>query len=211
MSLFLGKVHFWLFNKILWFENLEEEIIKAFETRGVDISKAKIVIENKYGKKLENKNLEEIIEVNNIHGWLQNRIFTSEGRMAAWIKFFLDIDKDARIILEKIFKEQGEIAGKEAKEKIEHETAFAIYNSMNNYVLDGMPCDRVNIITISEDNIVQWERAMCVHEKLWDNENLSVDIFYSLRNLWIESFVNKVNNEFKFIEISKGKYEIKVG
>ena len=27
MSLFLGKIHYWLFNKILWFENLEEEII----------------------------------------------------------------------------------------------------------------------------------------------------------------------------------------
>ena len=29
MSLFLGKIHYWLFNKILWFENLEEEINKS--------------------------------------------------------------------------------------------------------------------------------------------------------------------------------------
>ncbi len=28
MSLFLGKIHFWLFNKVLWFEGLEDEIIK---------------------------------------------------------------------------------------------------------------------------------------------------------------------------------------
>ena len=27
MSLFLGKIHYWLFNKILWFEKLENEII----------------------------------------------------------------------------------------------------------------------------------------------------------------------------------------
>ena len=28
MSLFLGKIHFWLFDKIKWFENLEEEVLK---------------------------------------------------------------------------------------------------------------------------------------------------------------------------------------
>ena len=28
MSLFLGKIHYWLFNKVLWFEGLEDEIIQ---------------------------------------------------------------------------------------------------------------------------------------------------------------------------------------
>ena len=60
MSLFLGKIHYWLFNKILWFENLEEEIIKTAKNEGLDIEGVKSEIEAKYGAKLENKNLEEI-------------------------------------------------------------------------------------------------------------------------------------------------------
>ena len=28
MSLFLGKIHYWLFNKVLWFQGLEDEIIE---------------------------------------------------------------------------------------------------------------------------------------------------------------------------------------
>ena len=39
MSLFLGKIHYWLFNKIVWFENLEEKIIQiAKEETGVELS-----------------------------------------------------------------------------------------------------------------------------------------------------------------------------
>ena len=81
MSLFLGKIHYWLFNKILWFENLEDEIIDFFNKENIKIDYNKIV--SKYGKKLENKNLEEIIDTENIHGWLQDRINSSEGRMAS--------------------------------------------------------------------------------------------------------------------------------
>ena len=57
MSLFLGKIHYWLFNKILWFENLEEEIIKFAQENGLDVDSIRGEIESKYGKKLENKNL----------------------------------------------------------------------------------------------------------------------------------------------------------
>ena len=59
MSLFLGKIHYWLFNKILWFENLEEEIIKFAQENGLDVDSIRAEIESKYGKKLENKNLED--------------------------------------------------------------------------------------------------------------------------------------------------------
>ena len=57
MSLFLGKIHYWLFNKILWFENLEEEIIKFAQENGLDVDSIRGEIESKYGKKLENKKI----------------------------------------------------------------------------------------------------------------------------------------------------------
>ena len=61
MSLFLGKIHFWLFNKVLWFEGLEDEIIKLAQEEGLDVKALSAEINGKYGQKTENKNLEEII------------------------------------------------------------------------------------------------------------------------------------------------------
>lgn len=62
MSLFLGKIHFWLFNKVLWFEGLEEEIINLAQEEGLDVNTLGKEIKDKYGKRTENKNLEEIID-----------------------------------------------------------------------------------------------------------------------------------------------------
>ena len=104
MSLFLGKIHYWLFNKILWFENLEEEIIKTAKSEGLDIEGVKSEIEAKYGAKLENKNLEEIIDTNNIHGWLQDRIKEVESRSAYIITKYYDMyDEESRDLTESAY------------------------------------------------------------------------------------------------------------
>ena len=134
MSLFLGKIHYWLFNKILWFENLEEEIIKFAQENGLDVDSIRGEIESKYGKKLENKNLEEIIDTDNIHGWLQNRIHCAEGRMAAWTSFLIENGKIGD--LEKIYVKQAKEAADEVKSERNVETATEIYDCMNDYILD---------------------------------------------------------------------------
>ena len=133
MSLFLGKIHYWLFNKILWFENLEEDIIKFAQDNGLDVESARGEIEAKYGKKLENKNLEEIIDTENIHGWLQNRIHSAEGRMAAWTNFLIENGKIDD--LEKIYVKQAKEAADEVKAERSVETATEIYDCMIIYLM----------------------------------------------------------------------------
>lgn len=200
MSLYLGKIHYWLFNKILWFENLEDKVVKLAVENKLNVVKIKIEIENKYGKKLENRNLEEIIDLENIHGWLQNRIHSSEGRLAAWIKVILENNKDSIEKLEKIFEEEGKLAAKEAKKGKNFENAMDLYNSVNDYILDGMPCDRVNIIEVSENDKVVWIRRVCVHKDIWEKENIDVNVFYSLRNIWTKNFIKELNEKFEYIE-----------
>ena len=197
MSLFLGKIHYWLFNKVLWFEGLEDKVIDFTKDKIVDVNNLENQINLKYGKKLENKNLEEIIDTSNIHGWLQSKIHSAEGRMAAWTSSILNNDKEYIYELKKIYTEQGVNAAKEAKVKSSNVTAEDIFNSMNDYILDGMPCDRVNEILESNEDIVSWKRRICVHKDIWNDE---VELFYQLRSLWIKSFINTVNNEFKYVE-----------
>lgn len=202
MSLFLGKIHYWLFNKVLWFEGLEEEIINLAKDKGLDVEKLQVEINKKYGEKLPNKSLEDMIDKSNIHGWLQSKINSAEGRMAAWTKDIIKNNKDSILDLKKIYIEHGRKAAKEAKLKLSSITAEDIFNSMNDYILDGMPCDRVNeIINLSSDN-VEWKKRICVHKDIWENEEVPVNIFYDLRNEWIRAFVNEMNRDYEYIKLS---------
>lgn len=200
MSLFLGKIHYWLFNKVLWFEGLEDKVIEFTRAKIAEGDNLENEINLKYGKKLENKNLEEIIDTSNIHGWLQSKIHSAEGRMAAWTSAILNNDKEYIYELKKIYTEQGVNAAKEAKVKSSNATAEDIFNSMNDYILDGMPCDRVNEVITSNDKIVEWKRRICVHKEIWENEGVPVETFYDLRNQWISAFVKEMNNDYEYIE-----------
>ena len=71
MSLFLGKIHFWLFDKIKWFENLEEEVLKIAKERNMPVEEWVSYTNLNFGEKTPNKPLDEIIDESNIHGWLE--------------------------------------------------------------------------------------------------------------------------------------------
>lgn len=200
MSLYLGKIHYWLFNKMKWFEVLEKDIIVIAKSEGLDVLGLSEEINNQYGEMLPNLPLEDVIDVSNIHGWLQRKIHSAEGRMAAWTKVVLETDK-GKVKLEKIYIFQGVKAANEVKNNgKELSTAVEIYSSINDYILDGMPCDRVNEIIRSDDFKVQWKRRICVHSDIWEKEGVDVKVFYELRTLWIKAFVTAINSDFHYDE-----------
>ena len=201
MSLFLGKIHYWLFNKVLWFEGLEGEIIKLAKDKGIDVEKLEAEINSKYGGKTPNKNLEDMIDTSNIHGWLQGKIHSAEGRMAAWTKVILENNQDYILDMRKVYENQGVNAANEAKESLENINAETIFNSMNDYILDGMPCDRVNEVIDSSEESIMWKRRVCVHKNIWENEGILVDVFYELREHWINAFVNTMNNDYEYVKL----------
>lgn len=210
MSLYLGKVHYWLFNKILWFEGLEEEIINLAKEEGLDVSSLAKEINENHGEKLPNLPLEDMIDTSNIHGWLQGKIHSAEGRMAAWTTKLLNSNEKVKAKLENIYIHQGMKASKEVKEKLDPASnAMDIYDRINDYILDGMPCDRVNEVLVSTEDMVQWSRRICVHKDIWNRESGDVSYFYSLRGLWIKAFVNEVNGNYEYEELGDGTQIIK--
>ncbi|MDR3595180.1 hypothetical protein [Clostridium sp.] len=209
MSLFLGKIHYWLFDKILWFEGLESDVINLAKSENLDVETLSKDINEKYGEKLPNKPLEDMIDTSNIHGWLQEKISSAEGRMAAWTSKILENDKNDLSKLEKIYIEQGIKAGNEVNNSFgKIDNAVDLYNKINDYILDGMPCDRVNEVLTSDENIVKWKRTICVHKSAWEKEGVNVNDFYNLRNLWIKSFVETINNEFKYTQYEDDIFSI---
>lgn len=208
MSLYLGKIHYWLFNKIVWFEGLEEEIIDLAKNEGLDIESLSKDINNKYGEKLPKLPLEEMVDTSNIHGWLQEKIHSAEGRLATWTGKLLE-KENSKEKLEALYIRQGIKAAKEVKEEGKSlNTAVDIFNSVNDYILDGMPCDRVNEVISQDEEKVIWKRRICVHKDIWEFANGDVNYFYDLRNLWIKSFVTEVNNEFKYTKDENNGMEI---
>jgi len=212
MSAYLGKIHYWLFSKIQWFEGLEQEIISLAKEEGLDIEVLSKEINEKYGQKLPKLPLEDMIDTGNIHGWLQEKIHSSEGRMAAWTTGVLKNNEKASSKMENIYMLQGIKEAKEVKIKgVEITTAIEIFNSINDYILDGMPCDRVNEVIISDENMVEWKRRICVHKDIWTAEGGDVNYFYDLRNLWIKSFVNEINGNFQYVERESGVMAVERG
>ena len=208
MSLFLGKIHYWLFNKIVWFENLEEEIIKLAKEEGINTTELVNELNSKYGEKLPNLPLEEMIDTSNIHGWLQGKIHSAEYRLASLTNKVLE-KNDGREKLEELYKRQGLVAASEAIENNKTVSdAFAIFNAINDYILDGMPCDRVNEIVLNEEDKLVWKRRLCVHKEIWDAVGGNVEVFYELRDAWIKTFVATVNSNYEYKVLGDNNFSI---
>ena len=208
MSKFLAPIHSWLFNKIKISEMLEKDIVEAFDKKfgGASIIYEDIV--NKLGHPTEDMPLEDIIDKSNIHGWLQEKISLTEKRTAALVtEFTLKFGEDSKNIIIDAFKAQGQICGKEVKEDSPLESSRDLFKAINNYILEGMPCDNVNSVSEDTEDKLQWVTSKCLHKKYWDLVNGDIKIFYTLRKAWIESFIETINPSFlykKTIEDNNG-------
>lgn len=204
MSLYLGKIHYWLFNKILWFKDLEIEFEKLGKLKGINTEELLKEVTKNYGERVLDKPLEEIIDTSNIHGWLDSKIKISEGRLAEIISVLKKSEVSDEEI-KSVFKDQGRKAAIKDLEKRSLETAEEIFNGLNDYILDGMPCDRVNEVLEASEDKVLWKRRVCVHKEMWTKENLDSKYFYEIRNEFIKEFVTIVNPSFKYDILENGE------
>lgn len=212
MSKFLAPIHSWLFNKIKLYENLEKDIINDFKADpNMNISKIIEMLDSSFEKPLGDAPIEEIIDVSNIHGWLQNRIKIAEIRHAFLITNILnEFGHNALEKMKESYKSQGKSCGKEASEKYNTVTPFELFNALNNYILEGMPCDSANSVCVNEENVLEWRTVKDLHKDYWDAVNGDAQVFYELRKVWISSFVEAANFRFKYTFEVKFLNEVKL-
>ena len=77
MSAFLGPIHFWLYNKIQFQENLIDELVAYVTAKGWSDKADQYV-------STDRRKLDEVIDEANIHGWLQSRIHDAEAATPPW-------------------------------------------------------------------------------------------------------------------------------
>lgn len=194
MSAFLGPIHYWVYNKILVGENIQKEVLEFAKNRGINVDSIKSKAYEKYGEP-DYSNLEDVIDEGNIHGWLQGRIDSLEYRLASIVT---DILKE-NIKIEEI-KEVFKSNGKEVFENIEDKSLSAdgLFKVIFDNLVEGMPCDRVNLVEEESDEKVVWITTTCVHKRFWDAVGGDVNNYYTLKDGWIEGFVSSSPKNFVY-------------
>ncbi len=195
MSRFLGPIHYMMFNKIKFQEEINRTILDIGKDNGYDYIADEL---NKLGI-LEDGELENIVDTENIHGWLQNRVELVEKRFALANSLLLKEDKKLKDnILKTMFK-----LGESENLNIAIEEAFNIIISK---FLDGMPCDRgVNLVENNE-NSIKFIINKDFHRKYWENLECE-NLYWELRNEYIRGLLYK--SKISLYKIEENIYEIR--
>jgi hypothetical protein len=211
MSAFIGPIHYWLYEKIRLVSQREDYIYhKAYEQCGSTAEEHREQVWQVYGAPLPDADLSELIDHDNIHGWLQRQIKIVESREAAFIKELLDACGDHNQgIIKQAFIEHGKVTGEKVKlqDKYDTKTAPGIYKALNDYYLNGMPCDQADEVVDSEPDRIAWKRAVCLQEPNWKRSGIDTEIMSKLYQSWMKAFIGAVNSEFSYRQ-DGSKYEI---
>ena len=174
MSAFLGPIHHWLYRKIQFQEELIQTILETARENHWDAISPD-ALDAACGE-MDLRPLEEIIDTRNIHGWLQDKIGVVETRLAFLVTKLLKGTAMQLSDLEQIaylFGQRYTVG-----DIVDPSGAF---KTLGDYLLDGMPCDHVNVIKLQEENRLVWQQTKCVHHEYWDKVNGNVQIYYSFR------------------------------
>ncbi len=156
MSMFLGPIHYWLYEKINNQEKLTVKIAEYGQKNGW------ITNVEKYVKELPT--LETVIDTDNIHGWLQAQIADAEIRYAELVNALVALD-DTRI---NDIKEIAYDFGKSYALNMDANPEEA-YKYFEDFFVNGMPCDHINSIVSEDENKIIWKMEQDIHAQYWKN------------------------------------------
>lgn len=194
MSAFLGPIHYWLYNKIQQQQAIVKDIYELGKQYGLSLQEDS---EAKFDA-FETKPLEEMIDQGNIHGWLQEKVSQVEYHYAFAVTTLLKKDQNALEELKQILYQKGKEIGQSIIDQ--NFTAPRIYQLISDNLLDGMPCDHANSIVEQSDQEVIWKRNLCVHSPYWDEVDGDINIYYELRDSWMEGLTEGCNYNFRKID-----------
>ncbi|MDO5037512.1 MAG: hypothetical protein Q4E37_04325 [Tissierellia bacterium] len=190
MSKFLGPIHYWLYNKI----GHQEEINKTLAS----LAQEKGWIQDGSAYYRDLPPLEEVIDQDNIHGWLQSEIAKSETAYASLVTQLLDEDPSRLEAL----KDQAQDLGR-AHPVPQDKTPLEIYQYFEDFFISGMPCDHVNSLTHQEDTQVRWKMTQDIHAPYWEN---STKTYYLLRQALMEGMLEKT--PYKLLREDPSSYRL---
>lgn len=193
MSAFLGPIHYWLYRKIQFQEGLTAALVELAGDSAEDLHKE---LDQTCGAR-EVRELEDVIDTGNIHGWLQERISIAESRFALAVKRLLDKTncedtRQARISeLSDAAYAYGATSALDA-----NASATDAFRALNDMLLEGMPCDRVMEPGKVEPDHVVWRQARDLHEDYWRAQDAEYALYSVLRDACIRGVLSTTQLEY---------------
>lgn len=173
MSRFLGKIHYIMFDKINYVDEITRKMSELLDEK-IDL------------KNIERGALEDLIDTDNIHGWLQVRVGIVEDNLA---KVLTQLKKEEK--LEDGLKIAYDFG---AMEDFSGDAADA-FQLMSDKFLDGMPCDMANLPVESDDGESRWIKRVDVHAQYYTYGE-SVEIYDEFRKAWMNGLLSGCELEY---------------
>lgn len=187
MSAFLGPIHYKMYGKV----SLQEELIAALGEAAVKEGwrTQEQLDADGIGQKMPP--LEDVIDLDNIHGSLQGMIDKTEGRLADLAGDLLKEHPSGKDTLEQAAYHVGEKHAVDADANAED-----AWHHLNSLLLDGMPCDRVVQVTEIGPKRTAWEQTEDLHQAYWSDEDRDVSDYYALRKALIRGMLSQTGCRF---------------
>ncbi len=201
------EIHQWLYNKIILLEKIEEDIEQWAANQGLPAKEWMQEIIESYGQPTEAVPLKKVTDKSNIHLWLYNTVQSTELRQAALITAILDEKPEFKDNIIEIFTKHGITAAREYKDVIPG-SPEELYIILNDFVLEGMPDQRVNDILSGNENVIIWRTIKCLHKPFWDEVDGDVQHFHELREAWVKAFIETLKPEFVYERRPNGDHKI---
>ncbi len=171
MSLFLGPIHYWMYEKIENNWRRERAIFKTYLNRyGPEALDVAGKSEAYYQAFNNGKPLEELAEGKSIHSFLQGELDRVEVSEAKLISAFARRygEEAAKLAIDAAYA-FGRFCGEEAARSVSGRTIDlgGARELFLRYQLDGMPCDRVTEVVEADGGLlcIHYE---CLHQRNWE-------------------------------------------
>lgn len=176
MSRFLSAIHYFMYNKIKYLDWINRDLLEKFD---IEEKREEVL---RYAGSLEEGNLEDIINLENIHGWINQNISIVELGLAKTVDLILE--KNNLDDIKNYFYKLGLEEGKKIEKPIQ------VFEKLNERFLDGMPCDRaLELLKENEDGIA-WRENLEIHSKFWKDKGV---IYRELRNNFVKGLCKSYN------------------
>lgn len=200
MSAFLGPIHTWLYKRIKFQDELVKRISNFVLQKGYE-DELLSQLDHRCGTLKEGK-LADIIDENNIHGWLQEGITVVENKLAFLITVVTDGHPERIIDISDAVYEFGK----------EHSMQKGIsikeaYGYLDNLLLNGMPCDRVNEVTNEDENSITWNQTVDIREPYWNMIHGNVNYYHVIRESLIVGVIE--NSGIVYDQIGDQTFELR--
>ena len=190
MSAFLAPIHFWMYDKILIAQELTFKLEEKFLNK-----EEREEVESLFPG-LYSKDLEEVIDQSNIHGWLHIAVSNVEIRFAYIVKTLLD----KGISLEEIKKVAFEY-GKTFPEQ-EVSSLKDAYELLMDILLDGLPCDVSISVAREEENELEFVLYNDIHKQYFNEFDLEVSLYHEIREAFVNGILERYALKYKNISES---------